>query len=133
MKKKNKTAVVIKGNPFYIDDDVNAFMFYSSLGDYLGKIGYDVVRFFDAGTAVGFLPEADIYIGHSMGTESLSGLSKKDRKIKLGIKDGLYHPDDNCIGKVGRPKKDFRPNKFHYILTDEMKEAIVTIECGEEK
>lgn len=124
---KNKVAVVIKGNPFYIDDDVNAFLFYGSLGDYLCSIGYAVVRFFDAGTAVGFLPAADIYIGHSMGIESLAGLSKKDKKIKLGVKDGIYHQDDNCIGKVGRPKKDFRPNKFHYILTDEMKEAISSI------
>jgi hypothetical protein len=114
----DKEAIIIKGNPRYIKNNNQADKFYNELESYLKKLGYKVK--FDSGEPHTEPPKADLWIGHSRGADRLRFAPKGTKTIALATSDGIYHPKDNSI-------KDNKviPNKFHYILTQNMKDAIV--------
>ena len=118
-------AIIIKGNPFYTRNDKRSDNFYAKIEKILLDQGY-CVTVLEPDGADPVSSDADLYVGHSMGTEKLSGLPRRTRKIKLGVKCGIFHPLDNCVGVVGRPRKDFWPNDYHYIVTDEMLKALTS-------
>jgi hypothetical protein len=108
-----KSAVIITGNTKYLVGNQCAADFYSDIEDYLNYVGYDVSR--DPGEPETDPPPADLWVGHSRGAGRLRWAPAGTRKIALGDKNGLYHPNDNSI-------KDYEsvPNKYHYVITTEM-------------
>jgi hypothetical protein len=122
MANKDKTAIIIKGNPKYTKDNPSAEQFYSSVKSYLESLGYRVQ--FDAGEPHTEPPKADLWVGHSRGVDRLPYAPEGTRTVALGVLDGFYHPKDNAATLTGKPPVDFQPNQYHYVLTAEMKKAI---------
>lgn len=120
-----KTAVIIKGNPEWVDGPHKemADRFYGEISYVLEGLGYAVKM--DAGEPYTSPPHADIWIGHSRGVDRLQGADGIDT-IGLGVPSGEYefptinHPgDDPAPGKL--------PSAEHYMFTPEMHRAIVEI------
>jgi hypothetical protein len=111
-----RTAIIIKGNPKFIEGNVSAENFYNDLRTFLEGLGYIVS--FDDGESYTTPPEADLWIGHSRGSDRLRFAPKSTKTIALGIQGGINHPKDRAIlpGQI--------PDEFHYILNDEMKNQI---------
>ena|SRR5579884_3790629 len=109
------TAIIIKGNPEFVENNELADRFYGELKNYIESLGF-AVNFFQGSTEQK-PPFADMWVGHSMGAENLKFASSYIRTINLGNPDGIFHPNDNV-------HDENPPNEFHFVLTDEMKEAI---------
>ncbi|MCK9352166.1 MAG: hypothetical protein WCT49_03150 [Candidatus Paceibacterota bacterium] len=111
-----KTAVIIKGNPKFITDNPDADRFYCEIKRFLEGEGYSVT--FDHGEAYTQPPDADVWIGHSRGNDRLRFATGGTKTIMLSTVGGINHPEDKALshGVV--------PDKFHYILTEDMKEKI---------
>ena len=111
---KNKTAVIIKGNPKYINNNKKADSFYDLLKKELEESGYKVS--FDSGKAYTSPKKADIWVGHSRGVDRLEFAPKGVKTIAIGADDfkgALNHPKDKLeIGK--------KPADEHYEMTKEM-------------
>jgi len=115
-------AVLFKGNPKFVTNNHLADEFYSILRGLLEDFGYKVA-------VLEPLSHSDehenvhLWVGHSMGGWyiSINGPSNIKR-IVIGsrVAGSLYHPKDNVITSVYWKI----PNKYHYILTEEMKDAI---------
>ena len=110
-----KTAVIIKGNPKYIKNNTQANYFYNQLEKILKKLGFEVS--FDSGEPFSTPKEANVWIGHSRGADRLRFAPNTTITISIGskLKDSINHPKDT---------NEIIPNKFHYILTDEMIEEL---------
>jgi hypothetical protein len=111
-----KTAVIIKGNSKFIEGNVSAENFYKDLRTFFEELGYTVS--FDDGEPYTTPPMADLWIGHSRGSDRLRFAPEGTKTLSLGIKGGINHPKDKAIlpGQI--------PDEFHYILSDEMKSQI---------
>jgi hypothetical protein len=114
-----KTAIIIKGNPKYIDNNQKAENFYNDVKSFLEDLNYKVS--FNSGKPYTTPPSADLWIGHSRGCDRLRFASKNTLTISLGTKGGINHPKDTAF------LKDKKPNEFHYILTEEMKSEIIKL------
>ena len=66
---KNKTAVIIKGNPKFIDNNKDADSFYEEIKSFLEDLGFEVS--FDKGEPYTSPDKADLWIGHSRGADRL--------------------------------------------------------------
>lgn len=110
-------AIIIKGNPRYIEGNRYAEAFYRELESFLTGLGYEVS--FDPGEPYTTPPPADLWVGHSRGAGRLKFAPKGTRTLALGTIEGVYHPEDASVN-------DFSivPDKYHYMLTSEMKEAL---------
>lgn len=111
-----KTAVIIKGNPKFIEGNKYADAFYNDLKDFLVMLGYEVD--FDAGEPHTVPHKADLWISHSRGSDRLRFAPEGTKTIALGTEGGINNPDDHAL------KPGDVPEKAHYILTEEMKEKI---------
>ena len=120
---KKKTAIIIKGNPKYTKGNNEANKFYEAVKAHLEENGYQVK--FNSGGAYTEPEKADLWVGHSRGSDRLQFAPKGTRTVALGVSDGITHPKDNTAGITGKPSNDFQPNKFHYTLTNEMKKAMI--------
>jgi hypothetical protein len=111
-----KTAIIIKGNPKFIEGNQIAEKFYNDLKLFLEELGYKTS--FDTGEPYTTPKGADIWIGHSRGCDRLRFASTETATIYLGTKDGINHPEDKSFSK------NQIPNTFHFKLTNEMREEI---------
>ncbi len=114
---KQRTAVIITGNPEHTRNNPRAQEFYRSLEAYLVKLGYKVR--IDPGEPYTVPPLADLWVGHSRGAGRLMFAPKGTRTLALGTAEGLHHPQDNSLRDF-----DAVPNDYHYVLTPEMKAAL---------
>jgi len=119
---RKKTAVIIKGDPEFVDNNPKAYKFYNELAAYLRTKDYAVTT--DKGAPSenfkDIPPTANLWIGHSRGTNRLQYAPKGTKTLMLGSwrPGAINHPlDDQSLRGV-------EPNLFHYVLTDEMKKAI---------
>jgi hypothetical protein len=121
---KKPTAVIIKGNPKYI---LNHDDFYEEIKNFLEKLGYEAS--FDKGAPKTVPQKADLWIGHSRGSDRLEGAVPEYAKAVLAIGvpgpnnqpfPAINHPDD-------QPEVGKRPGDAHFIFTDEMKNKIKEI------
>ena len=112
-----KKAIIIKGNPKFIKNNSEADNFYEQIKKFLEELSYDVS--FDDGEDYTTPLEADLWLGHSRGSSRLRFASKETQTIAIGIQDGINHPKDKSLSKGQIP------DKYHYILTEEMKEKII--------
>jgi hypothetical protein len=117
----SRRAVVIKGNPKYIEGNEEADEFYAKVEEYLKELGYDVDL--DPGEPY-TQPEDgyDMWVGHSRGGDRL-------RFAPEGVKTLLlddYEEDHAGLGP------DIEPGPNHYILNESMKEAIKEASTKEE-
>lgn len=110
----NKTAVIIKGNPKYIEGNIEAERFYQQIKRFLEKLGYEVS--FDAGLSDTLPPKADLWVGHSIGATRFRFAPKGIKLVSLGssLPGSINHPKDHATP----------PDRYHYILTKKMKERI---------
>jgi hypothetical protein len=111
-----KTAIIIKGNPIFIDGNSNAEMFYSELKFFLESLGYSVS--FDPGLPHTKPVDADLWVSHSWGSSRLQFAPINTKTIALGTKGGINHLEDKALepGQI--------PGKSHYILSEQMKNEI---------
>lgn len=128
---KQKTAIIIKGNPKFIKDNDDADKFYDELKEFLEGLGYKTKL--NAGRPYTQPAKADVWIGHSRGGDRLRFAPKNTKTIAVGYpeKGSINHPKDNATD----PKrfhisnkdrfKDFEPNKYHYTLSPKMKQQII--------
>lgn len=112
-----KTAVIIKGNPKFVDGSRDADRFYNELKSFLESMGYTVS--FDPGEPYTQPKAAAVWVGHSRGVDRLRFAPVGTVRIAIGTEDGINHPQDKSL------RKGDTPDQYHYMLTDEMKEKII--------
>ncbi|MBM3281608.1 MAG: hypothetical protein FJY91_02610 [Candidatus Harrisonbacteria bacterium] len=119
------TAIIIKGNPKFIESNQLAENFYKEIKNYLENLGYEVG--FDAGEPHSIPRKTDLWIGHSRGCDRLAFAPEGTRTIALGSykKNSINHPQDNTKDSAG--PSEIIPNEFHYMFTEEMKKVIKEI------
>lgn len=111
-----KTAVIIKGNPKFIEGNSEADRFYDDLKRFLEGLGYSVS--FDPGSPYTSPDVASVWVGHSRGVDRLRFAPHGTIVVSLGVEGGINHPQDQSL------KKGDIPDSYHYILTEDMKNAI---------
>ncbi len=145
-------AVVIKGNPKYIEGNPQADAFYEALRQELTDAGYQTD--FDPGEPFTEPPAADLWVGHSRGIDRLRFAPPGTRVLGIGgaghgkipvvnhprdvsphipselFAEGIDH--DAAIAKLGLNPDDFDKGS-HYELTDEMRKALRTLAAANEK
>lgn len=122
----NLTALVIKGNAKFIENNTVAEQFYADIESYLNKKGYNV--HFDVSV------DADLLIGHSNGLTKLNHHHGNSKLLAFGAipekatrSDIIFanHPiDENYLKACHYTRRYDYPIPEHYVFTDEMKLAI---------
>lgn len=112
-----KTAIIIKGNPKFIENNKVAEKFYCDLKLFLESLNYQVS--FDSGEPYTAPPVADLWVGHSRGNDRLRFAPKEILTIHISSIGGINHLKDKSL------EKDQEPDEFHFILTKEMKSEII--------
>lgn len=109
------TAVIIKGNPKYIDGNPLATAFYNEIRSYLLNLGYTVSM--DPGEPFTQPIDADLWIGHSRGCDRLQYAPSTTHVIAFGsnLEYAVNHPQDHAMEAGDEPKR------FHFIFTQPMK------------
>lgn len=116
------TAVLIKGNPKYINNNL-ARLYYKDIVSFVESLGVKITT--DPGASFTCPVAADFYIGHSRGC-SRSRCTGDTIFLKFGDLDGINHPLDHkwiMEYKPGFTKGD--PPAAHFIFTEEQQQAIV--------
>jgi hypothetical protein len=116
-KNRQKSAVIIKGNPAFVKGNPAAEKFYNSVADLARQKGYTVN--FDKGEPLTTPAKADLWIGHSRGVDRLKYAPKGTKTLALGALGGVNHPMDRAMypGQV--------PNIFHYTMNRQMRDQIL--------
>lgn len=136
----SKSAIIIKGNPALVENNEKANAFYKELASFLEELGFKVS--FDSGEPFTSPEPADLWVGHSRGSDRLRFAPAGTLVIGIGVPDSdrennfpvVNHPDDAMVkrkyisgvaidGKVNMTLDDSN----HYVLTDEMRRAIIEI------
>lgn len=126
-------ALIITGNPRFVDGSETAQQFYREIKNYLGKIGYTV--HFQSSADVCVPPAtADLLIGHSNGLRKLNHYINGGKLLAFGAIPEkatnskivfANHPVDEAYLKKCHYRKRYDyPIPEHFIFTDEMKTAI---------
>ncbi len=112
-----KSAIIIKGNSKFIEGNPLAEIFYQDIKKFLEGLGYQIS--FDSGEPYTTPPKADLWIGHSRGSDRLRFAPEGTKTVALGTLGGINHPEDHAMlsGHI--------PDKNHFILTDQMKKEIL--------
>lgn len=111
-----KTAVIIMGNPAYVDGDPRAGAFYRQIRDELESAGYEVTM--DPGEPYTSPEPADLWVGHSRGVDRLRFAPDGTETVGFGAPTGaINHPDDDPV--AGK-----EPSDAHYELSPEMLQAL---------
>jgi len=117
----SNSVALIKGNPKHIKDNPNATSFYEQLEGLLQEQGYDVTM--DDGEPFTQPGEGhSAWIGHSRGGDRLRFAPEGVSTLRLDD----YEPEDSH-------GEDGVPNDNHYMITDEMREAILGLSKSGEK
>jgi len=140
---KQLKAVLIKGNPKYIDRP-RPRAFYTAVRKLLERAGYTVTE--DAGHAYTVPAAADLWVGHSRGVDRLRFAPPETRTLGLGAppREGiqvLNHPKDpssiipldrfhkGVCGKELEALPGYQPgfhdNAAHFKITPEMRAALL--------
>lgn len=114
--KSAKEAVVIKGNPKFVEGNKDADKFYEVLRRYLEQKGYGVS--YDAGEPHTVPKPADLWLGHSRGVDRLRFAPEHTKTLALGAPNGINHPKDKAM------KPGDVPGSFHYRLTKAMQKQL---------
>ncbi len=136
----SKSAVIIKGNPELVTNNERADIFYNELKSFLESLGFSVS--FDSGEPYTAPQPADLWVGHSRGSDRLRFAPFGTLVLGIGVPDSeqendfpiVNHQDDEMVkrkydsgiivdGKVGIKIDDSN----HYLLTEEMKKSIADI------
>ena len=122
-------AVIIKGNPKYLDNDL-ARNYYQDIESHLRSVGFDQVEH-DAGEDFTRpRQDADLYVAHSRGVGRFDFMkeSAKSKFLKFGVVEGVIHPTDKkWQEEVWYPGIESPPPKEHFLFTKEQKSAITKI------
>lgn len=122
-------AIIIKGNPKYINNDI-ARKYYKDIELFLKNNGVKTVEFNDGKAYTIPKLDADIYIGHSRGCDRYEHLPKDKQKVflKFGVPDGIIDPADlKWQQEVWTKDTDQQPPKEHFIFIDAQKTAILQL------
>ena len=106
-----KRAVIIKGNPKFVQFYDISEKFYNHIKELLEFRGYSVI--FDAGEEYTLPPDADVWIAHSRGMSRLRFASSSTKTIRIDD----YLPIGHC-------ELDGTPNISHYLVSNELIEVI---------
>lgn len=120
-------AVLITGNPKYIDNDI-ARGYYREIIEFLQANGVDVTT--DPGSDYTCPPKADFYIGHSRGAgrvRCFKNTPQFDDFLIFGDPDGYIHPVDLAWQNSNppNPNRFNPPPKEHFEFYDAQKAAIL--------
>ncbi len=136
----NKSAVIIKGNPALVNNNERADIFYKELASFLEQLGFSVK--FDFGEPHTTPPPADLWVGHSRGSDRLRFAPPETLTIGIGVPEStgdtpfpiVNHPDDKMVnrkfssGKVIEGMEgDELDDANHYVLSEDMKAEIIKI------
>lgn len=115
-------ALIIKGNPIYLENNPLADTFYSHIHAFL--LDLNIESTFISCFHIGEFPNAEIWIGHSRGGYTLSKAPRETLCIAIGssVEGAINHTKDNVF--TFWREKEKKPNKYHYVFTEEMKSFI---------
>lgn len=125
----NLKAIIIKGNPKYINNDL-ARKYYKSIEEFLKDNGVSNVEFDDGKEYTRPKLNADIYIAHSRGCSRYDFMPKDKQKVflKLGVPEGIIDPIDlKWQQEVWTKDTDIQPPNEHFIFSLEQKEAVLKL------
>src|SRR3989338_8981017 len=137
---QSKSAVIIKGNLMLVTNNERADIFYKELASFLEQLGFSVK--FDSGEPYTTPPPADLWIGHSRGSDRLRFAPPGTITIGIGVPEStediifpiVNHPDDEMVKRkfslgtvVEGKENDELDDTNHYVLTEEMKYEILKI------
>lgn len=118
--KLSRDAVLITGNPQYIENNPKATQFYDEIQELLANLGYNVSR--DPGEEYTEPKPADLWVGHSRGADRLRFAPEGTRTVSLGAKGGINHPEDTAA------ERGDVPGDAHFTLTDAMRQKFAEAE-----
>ena len=134
---KLKSAVIIKGNPYYVnkDSENNYENYYKQVEGILREAGYGDVSY-DPGEDYTAPKDADLWVGHSRGGGRLRLAPENTKTLRLDdYEDGaeeykqLLHQAmrEGGYGSVREFPVEERPQpgKGHWTVTDRMREALL--------
>ena len=116
-------AVIVKGNPDFVQHNPQARRFYRQLAAALRQYGY--ATSFDAGKPHTVPDEtAALWVGHSRGADRLRFAPPTTRTLALGanLPGAVNHPDDDVTTPFHRVGG--KPPDAHYVLTAAMRQAL---------
>jgi hypothetical protein len=134
---KPKSAVIIKGNPYYIEqgpDADNYSKYYKEIENELRSAGYGDISF-DRGDENTTPRNADLWVGHSRGSSRLKFAPKGTKTFDTtqyedGVEEYKAILLKAMLEKGYSSLHEFpveerpRPGSEHYTITDRMREAL---------
>jgi hypothetical protein len=119
-----KTAIIITGNEKIIKSEPWSSLadsFYNDIKTYLEKLDFTVS--FDPGRDFTVPATADAWLAHSKGIGRLGFAPEGTVTISIGSHrpGSINHPRDEALKKGGRL------TKYHFLLTDEMRQEIYRV------
>lgn len=126
-KEAKDKAVLVTGNPKYIENNPEADAYYQAVEDYLAEQGYSVSR--DVGEPYTEPAPADVWLGHSRGVDRLRFAPEGTQTLAFGsgVEGAINHPEDLSL------KAEDVPTSAHYQFTDEMKQAITALRAQKQQ
>lgn len=119
--RSQRTVVIIKGNPAYIENNSRADEFYTELSHFFEELGYTVT--FNLGEPYTVPEKACVWVGHSRGADRLRFAPGGTRVIGIGVPQNKR----NNFPTVNHPEDEFGVHSAHYLLTDEMKKELIDL------
>ncbi len=134
---KRKKAVIIKGNPYYLEqgpDRAGYASYYRDIENELRKAGYGEVVY-DKGEPMTSPPPADLWVGHSRGAGRLRFAPKGTKTLNITeYEDGINEYKAKLLREMRKrgysSVSDFpveerpRPGREHYTLTQRGRAAL---------
>lgn len=122
------SAVIIKGNPKYIDNNPLATQYYQAVETYLKQLGVNDIAY-DAGADYTCpRKDADLYIAHSRGCSRIrcfEDLKDPAPFVMLGDARGVIHPKDaHWQAHVWTSDTAALPPHEHYEFFSEQRAAV---------
>ena len=114
----DRSAVIVRGNPKYTENNSQADKFYAAIHRILKQRGYSTSD--DPGEPETMPPAADLWVGHSRGTDRFRFAPEGQKTLSFGSTVGINHPKDKAMeeGQV--------PDRYHFTVTRQMRDALKT-------
>ena len=134
---KRKKAVIIKGNPYYLEqgpDTAGYAAYYKDIENELRSAGYDDVVY-DRGDPMTSPPPADLWVGHSRGASRLRFAPKGTKTLNITeYEDGINEYKAKILKEMRKrgyssvdefPVEERpRPGREHFTLTQRGRDAL---------
>lgn len=134
---KRKKAVIIKGNPYYLEqgpDTAGYAAYYKDIENELRSAGYDDVVY-DRGDPMTSPPPADLWVGHSRGASRLRFAPKGTKTLNItDYEDGINEYKTKILKEMRKrgyssvaefPVEERpRPGREHFTLTQRGRDAL---------